>query len=435
MEKSCFNGAGECSGDGVGWRFPAGEIVNCTHCGVCVAACPGKALELDEGKIPRRVRPEVCTLCGLCERVCPGREIDFVRLRQVMSGDLGGEDTAYDPWLGPVRRCMLACDAMPGAPVRSSSGGAITALLRHALRSGFADAVCSTSPDPADPTRFVARMVSEPPELEEGRQAKYQIIPSGALMREARMFSRIVFVGPGCQIAGIRKLQFHVPEFREKIALAIGFFCSTGNLDYGATEFMLRRGCGFDPGEVARVEFRYGAYPGFFRAERRSGESVSIPKDDYKWLYVLHTEPRCMACVDLSAELADISFGDPYGVDTIHEGMSAGVIRTNAGQQICLDAAHSGELSMTDIDPDRIVAGQYFQFAVTRALIPRLNRRSGRLRFSLEADVAAVKPDSALRARAAFLFMIFRLRRPMRWLFARLPFGLFAWVSRHSRRF
>jgi hypothetical protein len=81
------------------------------------------------------------------------------------------------------------------------------------------------------------------------------------------------------------------------------------------------------------------------------------------------------------------------------------------------------------------VAGQYFQFAVTRALIPRLNRRSGRLRFSLEADVAAVKPDSALRARAAFLFMIFRLRRPMRWLFARLPFGLFAWVSRHSRRF
>lgn len=43
----------------------------CKGCGICVAFCPKKVLELDKlGKIVV-VRPEDCIACGQCELRCP----------------------------------------------------------------------------------------------------------------------------------------------------------------------------------------------------------------------------------------------------------------------------------------------------------------------------------------------------------------------------
>ncbi len=41
----------------------------CKGCGICVAFCPAKALELKEGK--STPVPGLCTVCGMCERYCP----------------------------------------------------------------------------------------------------------------------------------------------------------------------------------------------------------------------------------------------------------------------------------------------------------------------------------------------------------------------------
>lgn len=415
------------------WRFPAGEVVNCTHCGVCVGVCPGGALDLDQRSIPYLARPGACTICRLCENVCPGREIDFnslLRLSQV------GEEPAgrYNPLLGPLRETLLAIDARPGAVALSSSGGAITALMRFALKSGRVDAVCGTAPDPRDPTRFVAALVTDPSDLEAGRQAKYQVIPVGALLRGVAPFRRVAFVGPGCQVAGVRKAQALIPDLRKKVAYVVGFFCSTANLDYGATEFMLRKGCGYDPAEVARLEFRHGPYPGAFRAERRGGGACLIPKDDYKWLYALYTERRCMACVDFTAELADISFGDPFGACTRPDGQSAGVVRTRRGAGLIEAALAAGEIDVETCEADRIVGAQKLQFAASRVVIPRRNRRSGRLKFRVPVDASGDSPLSSACGPLAVLFTVFRLRRVLRGFFRVMPFRVFVWASRRSKR-
>ena len=415
------------------WRFPAGEAINCTHCGVCAGACPGRALELNKHLLPYLAHPDACTMCRVCEKVCPGRDIDFVALLRhfhVEKEDAG----RYDPFLGTVLKTFLARDAQPGAALRSSSGGAITALMRFALRSGRVEAVCGTAPDSHDPTRFVAALVTDPSGLEDGRQAKYQVIPVGVLLRELGRFSRVAFVGPGCQIAGVRKAQFHIPELREKIAYVVGFFCSTGNLGYGATEFMLRKGCRYRPAEVSRLEFRHGPYPGAFRAERRGGGACLIPKDDYKWLYALYTEPRCMACVDLTAELADLSFGDPFHECTQPEGQSVGIARTREGMELVSAAVEGGEIGARDIDGGRVVGAQRFQFAVSRGVIPRRNRRSARVQFHLPGDASRDSRRLSARGPAAALFLVFRARRVLRGLFRLMPFRAFAWVSRRSRR-
>ncbi|MFO7718521.1 MAG: 4Fe-4S dicluster domain-containing protein [Thermodesulfobacteriota bacterium] len=43
----------------------------CKGCGLCVAFCPGKVLELNAQNKAEAVRPEECINCGFCELHCP----------------------------------------------------------------------------------------------------------------------------------------------------------------------------------------------------------------------------------------------------------------------------------------------------------------------------------------------------------------------------
>lgn len=49
----------------------------CKGCGICVAFCPKRVLELDEKDIARWARPEDCLRCGLCELRCPDLAVEL----------------------------------------------------------------------------------------------------------------------------------------------------------------------------------------------------------------------------------------------------------------------------------------------------------------------------------------------------------------------
>ena len=50
----------------------------CKRCGICIAFCPGKALEADPEGVPRWASPESCTGCRLCELRCPDFAIEIL---------------------------------------------------------------------------------------------------------------------------------------------------------------------------------------------------------------------------------------------------------------------------------------------------------------------------------------------------------------------
>lgn len=49
----------------------------CKGCGICVAFCQKKVLELDEQEKAAAVRPEDCNACTLCELRCPDMALEI----------------------------------------------------------------------------------------------------------------------------------------------------------------------------------------------------------------------------------------------------------------------------------------------------------------------------------------------------------------------
>ena len=58
------------------------KLERCKGCGICVAFCPKKVLEIDTlGKV-FVARPEDCIACGQCELRCPDYAIFVDKLKQ-----------------------------------------------------------------------------------------------------------------------------------------------------------------------------------------------------------------------------------------------------------------------------------------------------------------------------------------------------------------
>ncbi|RPI78039.1 MAG: 4Fe-4S dicluster domain-containing protein [Desulfobacteraceae bacterium] len=51
----------------------------CKGCGICVAFCPKKVLELNEYEKSVVKNPDQCIYCGLCEQRCPDLAIEIIK--------------------------------------------------------------------------------------------------------------------------------------------------------------------------------------------------------------------------------------------------------------------------------------------------------------------------------------------------------------------
>jgi coenzyme F420-reducing hydrogenase beta subunit len=196
-----------------------------------------------------------------------------------------------------------------GCSDRVASGGAVTALLRWALESGFADGVVGVGMDPARPTRTQTHLAGSLEELNLLSGSCYQIASHGAVIpRLKNLGRRLIYVGLPCHIHALRKAQ--QLGLADNVVLAVGIFCGF-NLLPEATDFLirkLRRG----KEEARRVEFRGGPWPGGFRVAWNSGRESFIAKDAYSLCDALFLPEFCNYCPDLAAELADVSFADAW---------------------------------------------------------------------------------------------------------------------------
>lgn len=218
-----------------------------------------------------------------------------------------------DKYLGEHAACRKGYAADEGIRENAASGGMVTALLCHLLKTGQIDGAWVTKTEIRDGKlgyhTFIA--VTEE-EIRSASSSIYMNIPLLKHVDLVRNFDgRVAVVMTPCMLQGLTKLMEKEEELKKKIVLKLGLYCS-GNHSEKATLLSLEQSKVSLTG-AKRLYYRRGHWRGLSSVvyEDGSEKTFSYTKTicAYKNAYFFE-KGSCMTCQDHFASAADISFGD-----------------------------------------------------------------------------------------------------------------------------
>jgi len=335
----------------VEWRL-------CLGCGACAYICPERKISLvdavDEGIRPL-VSNQECGDCRDCLQVCPGFENDHRYLQ-----NRPGIDRCVPSDFGPVLEVWEGHARDPEVRHLAASGGAISALLLYCLERERVHGVLHLQPDPDDPIRNRTFLSRSRQEVLAGTGSRYA--PGSVCDGLERIESApgpCVFVGQPSEITALRKAQRLRPALREKVALAISFFCAGTPATRGTTELL--RTQHIDPEKIEEVRYRGLGWPGMFAVRLKHEEKFrALLPYQQSWGALQRFRPYSIYLFpDSSGEESDISCADAWHrAGDGGAGYSLVVVRTERGRQALHEALATGYLVACRVDAARLRQAQ-----------------------------------------------------------------------------
>jgi coenzyme F420 hydrogenase subunit beta len=266
------------------------------------------------------------------------------------------EGTVDDYW-GPYRQVLTGRATDEEVRFEGSSGGAISGLLIHALKSGLVDRVLHVSPAAEDPTRNAVAISRTAAEVIARAGSRYTASSPLAQIEQALAEGgRMAFVGKPCDASALRRLGEVDPRVSQHIPLIISFFCG-GIPSHGGVGRILKA-MQVEAASVREFRYRGRGWPGNAVAVTNAGRAVEMSYAE-SWGDHLSKEVqfRCKICPDAVGGVADIAcadawYGDDRGYPSFAEqdGRSLIVSRTNAGERLLTSAIAAGAVNVEPLD-------------------------------------------------------------------------------------
>ena len=297
----------------------------CTACGACLSLCP--YLRSWKGRI---VKLHDCDLSeGRCFSYCPRTEVDLDALHCFVFGK-GYEDVGT----GPVRRVIMARALAPEFKKWAQNGGVVSALVALAIEEGVIQAAILTEHDAELlPQGRIARTKQEVLGCAGSSYVTgytLEVLNRGPW----RGRERIGVVGLPCQVLALSRMKASALEKRtpiDRVDLVIGLFC-TWALDQGPFAGFLKERFGNKP--IRKLDIT--PPPERLLNVTAGPEVRQIPLDEIR----AFIRPSCKVCLDMTAELSDLSVGTVEGV----EGWNTVIVRTDRGSDLLARAESKGAL-------------------------------------------------------------------------------------------
>lgn len=343
----------------------------CAGCGGCALVAPGKIeMEMvDPGYLrPRQLAPLAPDEDDRVARICPG-------LGQSVTAEGRTDDVLW----GPYHSMMTGHATDPGLRFAASSGGALSAILVHLLKSGAVDAVIQTGASPQVPVANVTVLSDTAPQVQQAAGSRYApSAPLAGLETHLNSDQRFAFVGKPCDVAALRAMASEDPRVNLHIPVMLSFFCAGVPSQTGAEAILTALGT--DPDSTTAFRYRGHGWPGRATAQLTDGSERSMTYHD-SWGGILsnHVQLRCKICADGTGKAADLVCADAWHCDEKgyplfeeRDGVSLIVARTEIGTRL-LDSAHSaGEIETHAFNPADLAAIQPGQLDRRQALFARL---------------------------------------------------------------
>ena len=232
----------------------------------------------------------------------------------------------------------------------------------YALNKGLVDEVIVALPDEKDPMRARAIVTSDIGTIREAKGSKYtQIYMVDAIKRiiDCRD-KRFAFVGLPCHIRALRNIEQALKL--QNIMIRLGLYC--GNLPSAwASEYLMYL-YGIPKDRIKRLSYRGLGWPGYLTIELVNGKKFRVPEPLY-WrsgFGQYFCDKCCIFCSDHTAELADVSFADPWSVDVKEVsndriGHTLVVVRSKVGLELLKAAERDGYVTLRKVSDKYAVQG------------------------------------------------------------------------------
>ncbi len=363
--------------------FGSGELLAdvhdrelCVGCGACVELCP--YFKNYEGKTAQLFPCDLSQ--GRCFAYCPKVEVDLEWLYQQIWG------VGYDGSpLGPYKTVVAARagDQMPRGAFQG--GGAVSALMAFALKSGVLDVAVLTQRDGLTPA---PRLVTQWEEVVQSAGSKFMAAPTLAgLNRAVKLGHRkIGVVGTPCQMTAVAQMRTNPlgkEEYAVPVSLCVGLFCNW-SLDTRQLTRLLEEN--FDIADIRGMDIP--PPPANVMELDTSAGIKQIPLSDIKRL-IPHT---CFTCLDMTSELADVSVGMYEG----RKQWNTLIIRSEKGEQLVRAAVNEGFL-VTEPMPDEVVTHLSGAAAAKKERSMRILLQRGLINTADDTHAVLRMPDASMQ--------------------------------------
>jgi coenzyme F420 hydrogenase subunit beta len=393
----------------------------CIGCGICQSIA-GKAnvrmvMSAEGGERPVVIGTVDEPALRLINAVCPGIHCrGYIHQESPEAAELPPE---VHPIWGPTRQMFTGHAADPEVRFHASSGGALSALALHLLKSREVDFILHVAASRERPVRTVRALSFDSAQVMEASGSRYG--PAGPLIDFKTVLDRgqpFAFIGKACDISAIRNYAASDPRVDQLLRYTLNFFCG-GTSKFSKTMDYVRK-VGLTESDVTHLRYRGDGCPGPMVMKSRAGEVHSFSynemwEDENRW----ELQFRCKICPDSIGDLADITVADvwPGGKpDTEGLGFNGFIARTVRGMRLLQAAVRDGAITITeDLGYDGLELAQGSHMLKKQALTSRLAamRDAGLIvpQFDeLRLREAAAMSDEATR-RANYEGMRDRLRR------------------------
>ena len=323
------------------------EIVKtnaCCHCGMCIAACPQDAIELDESDYPQV--SECCNECGICYEICPRVGMPYSKIQSQLKET--NSITQEEDLLGHYNQILSARSTDSEIYKKAYCGGMTTTFLTHLMGKGIINEALLT--DKAHDFSFCAhpmpRVAKTVDDIITCAYTKPTINPQ--LSKLPVEGKSIAVVGTSCHVEAIRKAQYlseygtvskkRAKELVGNIEWVIGLSCFFANNKRGI-EIMLGEK-NLREEEVKRFYYSQGLPI----AELFSGEKIEFDQSDsnFKSLSL-----GCLLCYpSYTAKLSDITFGKTM---TEEWGWNDAISRSKKADEVLSEMKESGKMETRPI--------------------------------------------------------------------------------------
>ena len=295
----------------------------CAVCGACLSLCP--YLRSWKGRV---VKLDNCDLDeGRCFAYCPRTEVDLDGVYRRIFGK-GYEEIE----MGPFRTITMARATDPRIIKKAQTGGVVSALFDFAFKEGMIQAGVLT---PRDGELLPeGKIINNRAQILSCAGSAYVSGPTLEALNRGpwKEKERIGIVGLPCQVLALARMKASKLEKRtpiDRVDLVIGLFC-TWALEYKPfMAFLKERVNGL------RIKKLNITPPPERILEATAGNQlVRIPVDDIRPFI----RSSCRVCLDMTAELSDISVGTVEG----KEGWNTVIARTATGENLLKRAKKAG---------------------------------------------------------------------------------------------